>query len=204
MTSCTCFPRMTWSSVNPAVSGEAEIARFGGREKISFRKSGKWWKRWNVGREASMAVTIGAAKLGAESADTEELKEKAVIVSMAKQRKANIRSDSLPSCPFFDRIDISVSAWLCQSLVWEIEGGNQHSSSPTPGSPISPFSRTTAEEHPSVPSTPYKSSTQNSSGLLQKTHTGDALCPIEHWRCRLCCMLSGMRSGAVDISMLSD
>ncbi len=70
-----------------------------------------------------MAVTIGAAKLGADSAETEELKEKAVIVSMAKQRNAKRRSDSLPSCPFLLNIEIKVSACHYQSCHTEAEEG---------------------------------------------------------------------------------
>lgn len=47
------------------------IASQGGREKIVLRNKGKWWKRWKVGRELSIATTIGAAKLGSSIALTD-------------------------------------------------------------------------------------------------------------------------------------
>src|SRR5215472_12555599 len=101
ITSLTCFPRITCKCVKPAVSGDALTANQGGREKISLRKGGKCLKRWNVGSELSIASTIGAAKSGSSMALTDFAKQKVVMVSTAKQRKANKRSDDLPLSLFF-------------------------------------------------------------------------------------------------------
>ena len=101
VTSLTCCPRITCRCVKPAVSGDAFMASHGGSEKMVLRKSGKCLKRWNVGRELSIALTIGAAKFGASIALTDLAKQKFVIVSIAKQRKANNKSDDLPFASLF-------------------------------------------------------------------------------------------------------
>ena len=83
VTCLTCFPRTTWRFVKPAVSGEALMASHGGSEKIVLRKSGKCLNRWKVGRELSIAVTIGAANSGSSMASTDIPKQNAVMLSIA-------------------------------------------------------------------------------------------------------------------------
>src|SRR5579862_9282602 len=104
ITSLTCFPRITCRCVKPAVSGDAFMASQGGSEKMVLRKRGKCLKRWNVGSELSIASTIGAAKSGSSIALTDLAKQNVVMVSIAKQRKANNKSDDLPFLSFFARI----------------------------------------------------------------------------------------------------
>jgi len=106
ITSLTCFPSITCKCVKPAVSGEALIANQGGREKISLRNGGICLKMWNVGSELSIATTIGAAKSGSSMALTDFAKQKVVMVSTAKQRNANKRSDDLPFSLFLASLSI--------------------------------------------------------------------------------------------------
>lgn len=66
-----------------------------------LRNQGKCLKRWNVGSELSIATTIGAANSGASIALTDLAKQKEMMLSMAKQRKANNMSEDLPFPSFF-------------------------------------------------------------------------------------------------------
>lgn len=107
-----CCLRMTWSWVRPAVSGDALIASPGGNENINFRNQGKWWKRWKVGRELSIATTIGAAKSGSSIALTDWAKQNSRTVSTVKHRKANSISEDLPAAWFLDKAWTRWSTYL--------------------------------------------------------------------------------------------
>lgn len=60
---------------------------------IRLRMKGKCLKVTTVGREASMARTMGARNSGAESAWTDLAKQKEVIASIVQQRRPKKMSD---------------------------------------------------------------------------------------------------------------
>lgn len=64
-----------------------------------------------MGRELSIATTMGAAKSGSSIALTDLAKQKSRIMSTVKQRNAKSMSDDLPAAWFLERTEMRWSTF---------------------------------------------------------------------------------------------
>ena len=75
-------------STSPAVDGLMIFDNFGGQCMIMFLYTSEYLKRMKTGNDASIATTIGAAKLGASTACIDFPKQNVQMMSMLRHRKA--------------------------------------------------------------------------------------------------------------------